>query len=218
MIFGENQSELINSINNFEPDLIFLTGDIFDERMDFLGTELLIQGIYQTAPTFYVTGNHDYMAFYFEAHIEKLREYNIIVLDNKTSEVELNQSYIAISGISDPRGSFRNPDAISAAEALAKIDVPRRDLKILLSHRPELTDLFSLYDYDLIFTGHAHGGQVIIPYLINGLAAPGQGLFPRFAGGVYDIDGTQLIVSRGLSTLNIPRVFNRPEIVFVTLE
>ena len=73
-------------------------------------------------------------------------------------------------------------------------------------------------DFDLVLCGHAHGGQVRIPGLVNGLYAPGQGIFPKYAGGAYKLDKGSMIVSRGLAKSNLPRVFNRPELVVITLE
>ena len=98
----------------------------------------------------------------------------------------------------------------------------RADFSLLLSHRPEFTKLFSSLPINLILSGHTHGGQVRIPYLLNGLYAPNQGLFPKYAGGLYELDSSKrqyLVISRGLSlNYRLPRVFNPPEIVFITLE
>ena len=90
---------------------------------------------------------------------------------------------------------------------------------VLLSHRPELAELYQEYDFDLVLSGHAHGGQWIIPGILNGLYAPHQGIFPQYAGGRYDFESQTMLVSRGLareSTL-APRIFNRPEIVIIDI-
>jgi len=91
---------------------------------------------------------------------------------------------------------------------------------VLLSHRPEFFELYQKYDVDLVLCGHTHGGQWRIPYLLNGLVAPHQGFFPKYAGGRYDAENMTMIISRGLAreTTKIPRVFNRPELVIVELE
>lgn len=96
--------------------------------------------------------------------------------------------------------------------------------KILLSHRPEFVSLYAQSPFSLVLSGHTHGGQVRIPFLINGLYAPNQGIFPKFAGGMYKIgqDEAQrskyLIVSRGLSFNPIlPRIYNPPEIVWIEI-
>ena len=90
--------------------------------------------------------------------------------------------------------------------------------RILLAHRPEAIDEYRQMDFDLILSGHAHGGQWRIPGWINGVYAPGQGFFPRYAGGVYPLDDLVMIVSRGLSNNTwVPRIFNPPELVMIEL-
>jgi predicted MPP superfamily phosphohydrolase len=91
---------------------------------------------------------------------------------------------------------------------------------ILLAHRPEEIERYSAYHFDLVLSGHAHGGQWRLPGIVNGLLAPDQGWFPRYAGGEYLVNGTTLIVSRGLAreSTRIPRIFNRPELVVVDLK
>lgn len=89
---------------------------------------------------------------------------------------------------------------------------------ILISHRPELIKLYSKYEYDLVFSGHAHGGQFRIPF-IGGIYAPMQGLFPKYTSGVIEEGKTKLVVSRGLGNTTIPiRVFNQPEVVNIILK
>ena len=90
-------------------------------------------------------------------------------------------------------------------------------LNVVLSHRPSLMAEYARSGAHLVFSGHAHGGQVRVPLLLNGLYAPNQGFFPRYAGGLYDLDGTALAVSRGLSISRLPRVFNPPEAVVIDL-
>lgn len=103
----------------------------------------------------------------------------------------------------------------------ASSDIDPRAFTVLLAHRPERIDKYAATgDFDLVVSGHAHGGQVRIPGLINGLFAPNQGFFPKYAGGQYEVDGTTLVVSRGLAreSTRIPRVFNRPELVLVEIQ
>lgn len=93
---------------------------------------------------------------------------------------------------------------------------------ILLSHRPELFDLYANGDIDLIFSGHTHGGQFRLPFL-GGILAPHQGIFPKYDGGLYTEEEageiiSQMIVSRGIGNSLFPfRFNNRPEIVLVEL-
>jgi predicted MPP superfamily phosphohydrolase len=89
--------------------------------------------------------------------------------------------------------------------------------RILLSHRPELIDVYEKNSINLVLSGHAHGGQFRIPF-IGGLIAPDQGFFPKYTEGLYRVGETKLIVSRGLGNSIIPfRINNRPELVVITL-
>ena len=96
---------------------------------------------------------------------------------------------------------------------------PERSHRSHWSHRPDYIDLYRQYPFDLVLSGHTHGGQVCIPLLVNGLFAPNQGWLPKYAGGQYDVEGTCLVISRGLSyNPRLPRVFNPPEVVIVDVE
>ena len=91
------------------------------------------------------------------------------------------------------------------------------DFTILLSHRPEIIDLYSESKVDLVFTGHAHGGQIRLPFT-DGLFAPNQGLLPRYTSGKFKKGNTEMIVSRGLGNSLFPfRIFNRPELIVAIL-
>lgn len=103
-------------------------------------------------------------------------------------------------------------------KALETIIKDNGGFRILLTHRPELLNVYSKYDLDLVFTGHAHGGQVRLP-IIGGMFAPGQGVHPKYTKGVYKEGMTQMVLSRGIGNSKFPfRINNRPEIIFVTLE
>lgn len=92
------------------------------------------------------------------------------------------------------------------------------DFKIALSHRPEIMDFFVEADIDLTLTGHTHGGQLRLP-LIGALYAPNQGSFPKMAKGLFSKNDRRMIISVGVGKSNcVPRLFNPPEIVLVTLK
>ena len=100
---------------------------------------------------------------------------------------------------------------------LDRLADPEGGYTILLSHRPELFDVYAASQIDLVFSGHAHGGQFRLPW-IGGLVAPNQGLFPQYDAGLYTSGNTQMFVSRGIGNSIIPLRFNnRPEIVLAEL-
>ncbi|MDE5792514.1 MAG: metallophosphoesterase, partial [Oscillospiraceae bacterium] len=119
-------------------------------------------------------------------------------------------------GVEDPVSSNFNKQFKQIQELLKN----NNNYKILLSHRPELFEDYVTANFDLVLAGHAHGGQWRIPVILNGLYAPDQGLFPKFAGGFYQKENTTMIVSRGLAreSTRIPRIYNQPELVVIDLE
>lgn len=98
-------------------------------------------------------------------------------------------------------------------------DLDKKQFNLLLAHRPENAEKYFEYDFDAVLSGHSHGGQFRIPFIMNGFYAPNQGFLPELAGGMYDFGGRKLVVSRGLAreSTRIPRIFNRPELVLVNL-
>ena len=131
---------------------------------------------------------------------------------------------ISIIGISDTTsyGSYSQSgkDRMSLAmEHLGSIEKSDEDFSVLLFHRPENPEEYASLGFDLVLSGHAHGGQWRIPGILNGIYAPHQGFFPKYAGGRYEIENTVMIVSRGLAKESnaVPRIFNRPEIVVIDI-
>ena len=219
---GTNQEKLVNLVKEAQPDLILLTGDIIDEVSSIKQTRLLLTGISGIAPIYYVTGNHEYMTKKIEFIRKDLESFGVIILSDSFVKLEINKNNIILAGIEDPyKKKFEAPDYIQ--EEIMEIRFRELDeihvYKILLAHRPELIETYKKYSFNLVLSGHTHGGQVIIPNSINGLYAPNQGLFPKYGGGLYTHDELTHIVSRGLSiNFFLPRIFNPPELVVIKIE
>ena len=212
-LFGKNQSRLIKLITREQPDLIVITGDIIDDSHTDVAKALeLTDRLTAIAPVFYVTGNHEYQvdSEAFESLLEGLERGGITVLRNKTCEITLDSDSFYIIGLDDnSRLDGTLPQLISSLDAYK--------LKILIVHRPEYFELYAEAGVDLIFAGHAHGGQIRLPF-IGGLYAPGQGFFPEYTCGLYSFGSSAMVVSRGLGNSVPGRVNNRPDLVFVTME
>jgi len=221
-IYGEDQSVLIDMIKEIEPDLIFLSGDIIDDVVPLTGTRLLLSAISGMAPIYYVTGNHEYRSHKIREIREELISYGVIILSDSYVKIMINNNEIIIAGIEDPdKKRYETPaynQDDSMEEAFRELDnVPL--YKILIAHRPERIERYKRYSFDLVLSGHAHGGQVRLPPHINGIYAPHQGFFPKYAGGIYTHENLKHIVSRGLSiTPWLPRICNPPELVVVIIE
>ncbi|MCZ8535080.1 metallophosphoesterase [Psychrobacillus psychrodurans] len=210
--FGENQEKLVKKVKKTDPDLIFITGDLIDSNRYNLDQSLeLVRQIVDLAPIYYVTGNHEIATNDIENIKNSLTELGVNVLSNEEQIIEHKGEDIRIIGIEDPLNGILVNEALSQFE--------ENDLfTLVLSHRPETFQDYVDYKMDVVFSGHAHGGQFRLPGL-GGLVAPGQGLFPSYTAGMYSENNTHMIVSRGLGNSAIPvRIFNSPEIVVVTLK
>lgn len=220
-MFGEDQSKLLIEIERLEPDIIVVTGDLIDRRkFDLEKAMCFIDGTIEIAPVYFVSGNHEAWSGKYPEIKAELLDSGVIVLDDTFVEIIKGSGAIKLFGFADPgfdKGGNRNRKANT--ENLGKLVNDwsvRADFKVLLTHRPELFDRYIAMDLDMIFAGHAHGGQFRIP-LIGAIFAPDQGFFPKFTSGNYEEGSSTMFVSRGLGNSIIPvRIFNRPEIVSVT--
>ena len=217
--------KLTNKIKEISPDIIVITGDLIDRRRTNLNNAIeLIEEIVKIAPTYYVSGNHEQLSQHYVKLKEELNKLNVINMDDFHTTINKEGSEIGLIGIADP--------AINASEKtyLSESNVKyvrsrlnhltknlKTDFNILLSHRPELLNVYKEFNIDLVFSGHAHGGQIRIP-LLGGILSPNQGFFPKYSEGMHWEGSTSMAVSRGLGNSLFPfRVFNRPELVVVIL-
>lgn len=214
--YGRNQKNLIKRIDKENPDIIFLGGDIFDDKIDDDNAMILLEDISKKYKCFYVSGNHEYWSERCDEMKEKVRSLGITVLEGDCETIEINGKTIDVCGVDDPTRLYEGQFKEQLDNAYAKTS--RDHFKILLTHRPERADLYSKYDFDLVLSGHAHAGQIRIPFINIGLYAPNQGLFSKYVSGIYTLEnGSRLIVSRGLAreSTPAPRFFNHPEIVVI---
>ena len=220
--FGRNQSYLVKKVKEASPDIIVITGDLIDSRRYNLDTAMcFIQQAVEVAPVYYVSGNHEARTGRYEEIKSRLQEAGVIVLDNDSVICKVEGSSIRLIGLKDPNFfSHEYLDGSGTRQMETYLDNYKdsSELKILLSHRPELIYMYKNYNADIVFSGHAHGGQIRLP-LVGGLVAPKQGLFPKYDGGEYTEEGTTMYVSRGLGNSLFPlRLFNRPELIVVTIK
>ena len=221
-IFGKNQGRLIEKVRKQNPDLIILSGDILDDEVPHHGTELLLSGIKDLAPVYYVTGNHEYWSYDMPGIRELLKSYNVIILSDNYVTVNINNNDIILAGIEDPeKKRYETPDYnqnASMENAFRELDDIKL-FKILIAHRPENIENYKKFSFNLILSGHTHGGQIRMPPFLNGLYAPNQGFFPKYAGGLYRHEKSAHIISRGLSVNpKLHRIFNPPELVIIVLK
>lgn len=216
--FGEKNEDLLKLIKEQNPDIIVVTGDIVDSRRTNVQIARdFVNNAAQIAPVYYVTGNHE-SRVPVEDEIDNVElDKNIIALHNKATLIEKGESVIQLIGVDDPAYRAVTDDTKYMNERLERYS-DNEYFKILLSHRPELFDIYTENNMDIVFSGHAHGGQIRLPF-IGGIIAPHQGIFPEYDSGLYTSNNTNLVISRGLGDSIIPlRINNPPEIIVVTLE
>ena len=220
--FGEGYGQLLTLLSEINPDIIVVTGDLIDSRQTDL--DVALEFAWQAgkiARVYYVSGNHEARVPEYEDLKTGLVKAGVMILENQKVQITREGESITLMGIDDP--SFQEDYLFGDSESVARQAI--EDLKnesdgytVLLSHRPELFDLYVDTGMDLVFSGHAHGGQFRLPF-IGGLVAPNQGFFPEYDAGQFTEKNTTMIVSRGVGNSIIPMRFNnRPEIIVVEFQ
>lgn len=219
---GRKHDKMIDAITKQEPDIIVITGDLVDRRRWNIESALsFVDEAVKIAPVYFIAGNHEANSGKYDIIVEALEERGVNVLRDEAVVISQGEASFNLIGLECvgflPSGYQRFYD-------LDKVSVVLEDLKeddmfnVVLSHRPELIDLYAASEVDLVFCGHAHGGQIRIPF-IGGILAPDQGLFPEYTDGMYYLGRTCMVVSRGIGNSVFPfRVNNRPELVSVKLK
>ena len=220
--FGEGYGKLLTLLSQINPDIIVVTGDLIDSRQTDL--DVALEFAWQAgkiARVYYVSGNHEARVPEYENLKIGLIKAGVVILENQKVQITKEGESITLMGIDDPsfQESYLFGDAEGVArQAISDLQNESDGYTILLSHRPELFDTYVDSGVDLVFSGHAHGGQFRLPF-VGGLVAPNQGVFPRYDAGRFDEENTTMLVSRGVGNSIIPvRFNNRPEIVVAQLK
>lgn len=218
---GKDNEKLISMLKDASPDIIVITGDLIDSRNTKVNVALsFAEQAVKIAPCYYITGNHEARVDEYSDLKDGLLELGVIILEDARVEIELSGEIITLIGVDDP--SFQTDylfgdDETVMKSKLAELTSEDDGYAVLLSHRPELFDTYVENGVNLVFSGHAHGGQFRLPF-IGGVVAPNQGLFPKYDAGIYTEGNTNMIVSRGVGNSIIPfRVNNRPEVILIEL-
>lgn len=219
------QGRLVEKIWETDADIIVITGDLIDRRKSEINEAIeFVEEIVEIAPVYYVSGNHEQFSEDFDQLKEKLMDLDVELMDDHYIELFMEGDKIGIMGLADPAERHRDEEyqfidrsSYVRSKLLDLVEGIDTDFNILLSHRPEDFSVYKEMKVDLTFSGHAHGGQIRIPF-VGGLVAPNQGFFPKYTEGIYTEGESSMVVSRGLGNSIIPlRVFNRPELLVLTL-
>lgn len=218
-LFPDGGRTLFAKVKELSPDLVFITGDLIDKRrtraQDLPRALSFARALAQTASVYYIPGNHEAVSPVYPILRAELKNLGFNILEN--SSLTLPGTDITVSGVLDP--AFYGGDDLEFYENTYKtLSEADGGFKILLSHRPDKLSQYSSCGADLVFCGHAHGGQVRLPF-VGGLYAPHQGVLPKFTAGLYTENETVMTVSRGIgNSLGPVRVFNPPHLSIVNLQ
>lgn len=209
--FGKNNQKLVGRIRECEPDMIVLTGDLVDSNHTNVDRAVqFVDEIVKICPVYYVTGNHEYWLekSEYDELMDGLIGAGVVILDDQVVEISRGDAKFRLVGLDDKSLADGTLEALLSDE---------KEFTVVLAHEPQYLVRYASIGVDLVLSGHAHGGQFRLPF-VGGIVAPDQGFFPEYTAGEYYMDGTEMIVSRGLGNSVIPvRLFNYPEIVCVEL-
>ena len=216
--YGQDSRDLLELVAEQEPDLIAVTGDLIDQEGQLAMVPALARGLAAIAPTYYVTGNHEWAAADVRQLKGVLAECGVTVLSNQYVALERNGDSLVLAGVDDPNGFA---DQKTPEELYSEIQQEVGETcTILLAHRNDRFGQYAAAGYDLVISGHAHGGIVRLPFT-DGLLGTDRRLFPTWTAGVYTLGDSTLFVSRGLGNNTVPipgfRLFNRPDLAVLEL-
>ncbi|MCR5507666.1 MAG: metallophosphoesterase [Lachnospiraceae bacterium] len=229
-VHGDDNREVLEAIDREGVDAIFLAGDMVTSSMEpkYRQDNALrfIKALSSKYPVYYGIGNHeeklrrcpDSFPGIYERLVSELDECGAHMLINE--KVSIEDAGIDVYGLDLEHEYYRKlktrwiPDDY-LERRLGRNDTDR--ISILLAHNPEQFDKYVLWKPDYVLSGHVHGGIVNLPFL-GGAVSPQLKLFPRYDAGLFEKEGSTMILNRGLGAHTIPvRVFNKAEVVVVDL-
>lgn len=212
--FGKNNKTLLNDIERLAPDMVVITGDIADSNHTNISTAItFVNEIAKRYPVYYVTGNHEYWLDEEQRQnlFAGIKDAGAVILSNEKVSIDAGHDSFTLIGLDD--NSLHDATLRTMMETCDK-----NKLTVVLAHEPQYFDQYCDAGADFVLTGHAHGGQMVLPF-IGPLIAPDQGFFPEYTAGQFQKKDTTMYISRGMGNSVIPvRLFNYPEIVCIEIQ
>lgn len=220
---GKDNKIVVDKINDENPDIIVMTGDMVNKYDDnFDNFFKLVEILSKKYNMYYIAGNHEKKLKndYFSLIVGRLEKLGIKILNDGKFTLMKGKDYINIYGIDIPLMYYRTKNKPSNINEIVNSSLntcSSDEYNILLAHNPLYFDEYAKYNVDLTLSGHVHGGMVRLPF-IGGILSPERKFFPKYNSGVYSINNKKLVVSRGMGHSKPGlRIFNMPEIVSITL-
>jgi len=214
------KNKILQTLEMDKPDILVITGDFIDSRRTNMQVSLAFIEKIKNIPIYYVAGNHESRIKDYPKFKKELQNLGVKVLENEKIELKQKTDIISLIGLQDPSFDTSERDKKGMTQLVdkwLKTYSTKDNFEILLLHRPELFTTYVENHVDVVFSGHAHGGQVVLPF-IGPIIAPNQGYFPKYTSGVHTKDNTNLVISRGIGNSLCPiRINNNPELIYVIL-
>ncbi len=229
--YGDKNETLFNDIVRLEPDFIVFGGDMITSCMekwnDYSDTLAFIKRLADLYPVYYGMGNHEerlkrrpekFPEGEYERLTESLKKINAPIIDN--DKIILNELGITIYGINIEHRFYQK--VITKTLPIGYIkdklgDINKDTYNILIAHNPEHFKTYSDWGADLVLSGHVHGGIIRLP-LLGGVISPALKLFPKYDGGLFTQNASNMVLSRGIGSHTVPiRVNNKAELILIEL-
>lgn len=231
--FRNDNKKIIDYIEKEKPDIIVMTGDMINAKNgDIAYLEKFINSLKEICKIYYVMGNREfrYNEEEFNKLVNMLEKNSIKVLNNNSDTIKIAGSEINIYGLNYNnrniekyyefrRGSMYNKkyEIKNKLEDVFSI-IDKDKYNILLTHSPNAFKKYASFGFDLIISGHIHGGVIRLPFA-GGLLSPNATFFPKYDAGLFFEEGSVMCVSRGMGYGSLPfRILNNPEIVVINLK
>lgn len=238
--FGKKNKRLIRQIDKLEPDMIIGAGDIITKHKPCYPSHGydLMKELAVKYPTYYGYGNHElyfdimkeelnkdresedaFLLSTWEEYLDRLQGLGVQILKNESSTLKIKNTRLRISGLNLAKDYYPKGKADPSMELNlhSQIGASAGEYQILIAHNPIYFDAYAEWGADLTLAGHLHGGLARLPFL-GGVVSPQYKFFPRYDSGIYEKGKRKMVVSKGLGSHSIMlRLFNPPDIVFITL-
>lgn len=210
--------EIYKNIIDENPNIIVVTGDMINYDSKFIEEKYfikLIDMLNNNFPIYYINGNHELKMEQickknnsddYNLYINDLRENNVKIIENEKIEIVYNNKVMNLYGLKETSSDYLKKNK-NKAFFNGNIDIT--EYNILLAHNPLKFDIYEKWGFDLILSGHVHGGEIRLP-IIGGVLSPERTLFAQYSKGVYVINNTKMIVSAGLGDRTFKLRINNP--------
>jgi predicted MPP superfamily phosphohydrolase len=228
--FGKNNKTLLRKLEKENPDTVLLAGDMVSTSdTDYSVFFDLAENLAKSYDTYYITGNHEQAIGERELNLfcQNIESKGITVLDNQMVTLQKKEQKLNLYGMWFNLRFYADRSPNSAAENQYYFDTHTMNevlgketegFNILLTHSPIYFETYSKWGADLVLSGHMHGGMIRLPFW-GGIYSPEKTFFPTYDAGVFEKEGSKMVVSRGMGNGDLGfRFLNCPELVIVNLK